>query len=422
MKSIRQSQLFTKTRREAPKDEVSKNAELLIRAGFVHKDMTGVYSYLPLGLKVLKKIEEIIRKNMDAVGGQEMFLATLQSKELWEKTNRWDDKVVDNWFKTELKNGNELGLGLSHEEPLTNLMREYIRSSKDLPKLAYQFQNKFRNELRAKSGLMRGREFLMKDLYSFSKDEEQHLVIYEQVKQAYTNIYKEVGLGDNTFLTFASGGIFAPFSHEFQTLTDAGEDLIYLSREKGIAINKEVLNDEVLKTFNIERDELEEVKGVEVGNIFSLGTRFSSALELVYANEEGKRIPVIMGCYGIGLGRLMGAIVEVLADEKGIKWPKNVSPFHVHLLNLDTKNELINEWANNFFDGLTQAGVEVLYDDRDVRPGEKFNDADLIGIPLQVIIGARSFETGSVEIKNRLTGDSEAMAIDKIVDYVMNVI
>ena len=280
MRFMRQSKLFTKTRKEAPKDEVSKNAELLIRAGFVHKDMAGIYSMLPMGLRVTNKISDIIRSEMDAIGGVEVQSASLQKKETWEATNRWDDDVVDNWFKTSLKNGTELGLAFTHEEPMTVMMAEYINSYKDLPAYPYDIMTVFRNETRAKSGLMRGREFYWKALYSFSKDEEEHNVFYEKSKVAYKNIFEKVGLGDVTYLTFASGGSFSKYSHEFQTLSEAGEDIIYIDEKKGIAINKEVLNDEVLADIGVNREDLVEKKAIETGNIFSLGYKFSEPLGL----------------------------------------------------------------------------------------------------------------------------------------------
>lgn len=272
---MRQSFLFTKTRKEAPKDEVSKNAQLLIRAGYIHKEMAGVYSYLPLGLRVGEKIAAIIREEMNALGGQEVGLSILQNKELWQKTDRWDDTKVDNWFKTTLKAGGEAGLSFTNEEPLANAMREYIQSYKDLPKYVYQINLKFRNEQRAKSGILRGREFLMKDMYSFHINQEDLNKYYEQVALAYQRIFVRVGIGEKTYKTFASGGVFSKYSHEFQTLCSAGEDTIYVSEKKRVAVNKEVLNDEVLSDLGLSQNELEEQKAVEVGNIFKLGTRFS---------------------------------------------------------------------------------------------------------------------------------------------------
>ncbi len=373
-----QSKLFTKTRKEAPKDEVSKNADLLIRAGYIHKEMAGVYSYLPLGLRTLNKIINIIREEMNAIDGQEISMTALQEKALWEKTNRWSDEVVDVWFKTKLKNDTELGLGTTHEEPITRLMKDFVSSYRDLPFLAYQFQTKFRNEVRAKSGIMRAREFIMKDLYTFSKDKEQHEVVYEKAKQAYVKIFKRLGLGDITYVTFASGGIFSKFSEEFQTVSEAGEDLIYIDEKTGRAFNKEVLLPEILAEFGLKKEDLVEKKSIEVGNIFTLGTRFSDALELFYLDDKGEKQSVFMGSYGIGPGRSMGAIVEALGDEKGIVWPKEVAPFSLHLIALNTEDASVKAYADELYRKLNDAGVEVLYDDRDLRAGEKFADSDLI--------------------------------------------
>ncbi|MCX6738543.1 MAG: His/Gly/Thr/Pro-type tRNA ligase C-terminal domain-containing protein [Candidatus Parcubacteria bacterium] len=410
---MKQSQLFTKTRKEAPKDEVSKNAELLIRAGYVHKEMAGVYSYLPLGLRVLNKIENIIREEMDAIGGQEVSMTALQDRMLWEKTDRWDDTKVDNWFKTKLKNGNEVGLGFTHEEAITNIMTNHISSYKDLPIYAYQIQTKFRNETRAKSGIMRGREFSMKDLYSFSATQEDLDVFYELAKQAYKNIFNRAGIGEITFVTFASGGVFSKYSHEFQTLSDAGEDTIYLSREKGIAVNKEVLNDEVLNDLGLTRDELEEVHSIETGNIFKLGTRFSTPIGLNYKDEKGEQKPVIMGSYGIGPGRLMGTIVESFADEKGIVWPESVTPFKVHLIDLREK-----EASDNMYKKLTDAGIEVLYDDRDQSAGEKFGGSDLLGMPYRVVVSSKTLTSGKFEVKIRNTGEVLMLDEEELLNYL----
>jgi prolyl-tRNA synthetase len=414
---MRQSQLFTKTRREAPKDEVSKNAQLLIRGGFVHKEMAGVYAYLPLGLRVVNKIVNIIREEMNAIGGQELELTALQDKTNWSKSNRWDDAIVDNWFKTKLKNGAELGLGFTHEEPLTAIMKDHIRSFRDLPVFAYQFQTKFRNEARAKSGIMRCREFLMKDLYSFCKDKKEQEAYYEVAKGAYVKIFDRLGLGDRTYVTFASGGSFSKYSHEFQTLTDAGEDTIYISEAKKIAINKEVLNDETLKELGLKKSDLKEVKAVEVGNIFNLGTRFSDALGLVYKDESGKSQPVFMGSYGIGPGRVMGTIVESFADDKGIVWPEAVAPFSIHLIALLNDSGSVKAAADKIYEDLIKKGVEVLYDDRDETAGTKFSDSDLIGIPTRWVISEKTLatkidgSTGAIEVKDRKTGKVEMRGV-----------
>lgn len=401
---MRQSKLFTKTRREAPSDEVAKNAQLLVRAGYIHKEMAGVYSYLPLGLRTLNRIVQIIREEMNAIGGQELVLTALQDKELWSRTDRWDDDKVDNWFKTTFKSGGETGLAITHEEPLTRIMTEHISSYRDLPVAAYQFQNKFRNELRAKSGIMRGKEFMMKDLYSFSKDEAEHKAFYDQARAAYVKVFERMGIGERTYVTFASGGIFSEFSEEFQTVSEAGEDTIYIDEDKRIAVNKEVCTDETLSKLGLERGKLVEKKAIEAGNIFNLGTRFSESLGLSYKDAEGKSIPVVMGSYGIGPTRLMGIIVETLADDKGLVWPENVAPFKIHLVSLGKSGDGISKTADALYDDLVKTGAEVLYDDRDCSVGQKFADSDLIGIPTRIVVGKDAVATGEFEVVSRATG------------------
>lgn len=416
---MKQSQLFTKTKKESPADEVSLNAELLIKAGFINKEMAGVYSYLPLGLRVIKNIENIIREEMNAIGGQEVVLSSLQEKNTWEPTNQWDDSQVDVWFKTKLKNDTELGLAVTHEAAITKMMKGFINSYRDLPKFVYQFQTKFRNEIRAKSGIMRVREFVMKDLYSFCINEEEHNIFYEKSKEAYKNIFRRSGIGHLTYFTFASGGMFSKFSHEFQTITSSGEDIIYIDENKGIAINKEVYNDEVIESLGLSKDALVEKKSVEVGNIFTLGTRFSDALGLKYKTENGEEKSVFMGSYGIGPGRLMGTIVEALSDDKGIIWPESVAPFKVHLLSLGKDNETEKE-ALNLYEELLSKNIEVLYDDRsDVSAGEKFADADLIGIPYRVVVSKRSLSDGGFEIKKRTEEKGKIMKIDELFDFLL---
>ncbi len=398
---MKQSLLFTKTQRESPSDEVSLNAELLIKAGYVYKEMSGVYSFLPLGLRVLKKIEGIIREEMNRIGGTEMKTSIFQSKDVWDKTGRWDDSVVDIWFKTKLKNGGDLGLSFTNEEAYANILKQHINSYKDLPAYPYDFKEIFRNEARSKSGILRGREFFWKALYSFSKDEEEHNVFYEKAKEAYKNIFKKVGIGHLTYLTFASGGTFSKYSHEFQTLTGAGEDTIYLDENRGLAINKEIYDEEELKFLGLKKEDLIEKKSIEVGNIFSLGTKFTEPFNLTYKDKDGREKLVIMGSYGIGLGRLMGTVVEVLSDDKGIIWPESIAPFKIHLLSLG-KDEKVLQEAENLYKELTQKGIEVLYDDReDVSAGEKFADSDLMGIPFRVIISNRTVTEGGYELKKR---------------------
>lgn len=414
---MRQSKLFTKTRREAPKDEVSKNAQLLIRAGYVHKEMAGVYDLLPLGLRTFNKVVGVIREEMDKIGGVEMHLSALQDKEVWEKTDRWSDEKVDSWFKTSLKNGTELGLGFTHEEPMTSLMRDHISSYKDLPLYPYQFQTKFRNETRAKSGLMRTREFVMKDLYSFSKNEEEHIKFYDKAADAYKAVFERVGLGQKTFMTYASGGSFSKYSHEFQTESEAGEDIIYVDDKKMVAINKEIYDEPgVFEALGVTKEDLREAKSIEVGNIFTLGLRFSEALGLTYKNDAGVDVPVFMGSYGIGPARLMATVAELMSDDKGLVWPEAVAPFAVHLVSLANGNADVVAEADELYRELSEAGVEVLYDDTDRRAGEKFADSDLIGIPLRVVVSEKTLAAGKFECVERSGGTTQHKSLSELIE------
>jgi prolyl-tRNA synthetase len=401
---MRSSQLFTRTSKTIPADETSRNAQLLIQAGFVHKEMAGVYAFLPLGKRVLDNIVQIIREEMNAIGGQEVSLTALQNKDVWEASGRWSDEVIDVWFRTKLANGSELGLAPTHEEPLTNLMKQFVSSYNDLPAQPYQFQTKFRNELRSKSGLMRGREFLMKDLYSFNTNKQMHEAFYELAAEAYKKVFERLGIGDITYKTFASGGSFSKYSHEFQTLSPVGEDTIYVHEGKGIAINQEVYNDEVLADLGVTKDELVEKTAVEVGNIFTLGTKFSEALDLKFTAQDGSVQPVFMGSYGIGPSRLMGLLAEHFADARGLVWPAAVAPMQVYLARLGDNPEVVTQ-ADELYELLMSKGCEVLYDDRDARPGAKFADADLLGLPWRVVISDKTVAAGTYEVKSRTEVD-----------------
>lgn len=411
---MKHSQLFTKSSKNSPADETAKNAQLLIKAGFVQKEMAGVYSYLPLGIKVIENIKEIVRKEMNAIGGQELLMSTLQPKDNWAITDRWDDKKVDIWFKSSLKNGTDVGFGWSHEEPITLMMRNHINSYKDLPVYVYQFQTKFRNELRAKSGLMRGREFIMKDMYSYCLSEEAHQKFYDIATQAYMRVFATVGLGDYTFVTFASGGAFTQFSHEFQTVTDSGEDTIYLHRDKKIAINKEVLNDEVMTQLDVQRDQLEEVKASEVGNIFSFGSTKSEQLDLYFVDKDDNKKPVILGSYGIGVSRLMGVIAEHFADDKGLVWPENIAPFRVYLVQIGDSKEVKN-CAQDLYDLLNKQNISVLWDDRDERPGVKFADADLYGLPNRIVVSQTTLKSRQYELKKRTSTEVQLLNKESLI-------
>ncbi len=560
------SKLFTKTRKEVPADEVSRNAQLLIQAGFVHKEMAGVYVYLPLGKRVLDNISRVIREEMNKVEGQEVQMSVLQPKELWEKTDRWDDKKVDNWFKTKLTSGTELGVGLTHEEPVVDVLKDYVSSYKDLPLSVYQIQTKFRNELRAKSGLLRGREFTMKDMYSFARNQEEHDEIYERVAGAYHKVYERLGLGDVTFRVKADGGIFTErYSDEFQTITDAGEDTLYhipgtdeyfneevvpaqasplddseeekpyqevegkgligveplakflkipvekttktmlfvtdkgdvvaaavrggydiseiklrkvlgaqhltladeatVKRVTGAEIGyagliglpkevKTVVDESCANRTNFEMganktnyhsnnvnwgrdlpvpDKFHDIKtakpgdmdpgsgqvydtfrAVEVGNIFPLETKYTDALDLYYSDESGQQQSIIMGCYGIGISRLVGTIAEKFADEKGLVWPANIAPAQVYLVRIGDKKEVV-KLADDLYHSLQDKNIEVLYDDRDVRPGEKFADADLMGIPYRIVVSEKTLAEGKVELKERTKSDTRLITKEEAI-------
>ena len=566
---MRRTELFTKTSKTSPSGEVSKNAQLLIRAGFIAKEMAGVYAFLPLGLKVVENIKSIVREEMNKIGSKELLMTNLQRKEVWEKTNRWNDNIVDIWFKTKLKDDTEVGLGWSHEEPIVNMMRQFIRSYKDLPVSVYQFQNKMRNELRAKSGIMRGREFVMKDMYSFHATKEDLEEYYHKVMEAYKQCYRRLGVGDDTYVTFASGGAFTKFSHEFQTVCDAGEDDIYIVPSMNIAYNAEIapvkasanpvaneslkqleilddesvigaeslikaldipitsstksmfydtdrglilavvradytINEDKLKTVanvewlklgsadsvedatgaklgfsglynlpmgpdirlivddscrdmvnfetganktgqhaynvNLERDvpmpdQFFDIKLVrdgdispetgepyirkrtaEVGNIFNFGSQKTDEMELYYTDSKGEQKSIFLGSYGIGITRIMGVIAEKLSDEKGLVWPVDIAPAKVYLVSIGSRDAI--KEADRLYELMKIKGIEVIYDDRDVRPGEKFTDGELMGIPHMVTVSDRLVKTGNFEHKLRSTGEVSLLTQDELFDTI----
>lgn len=406
---MRLTQNFTKTKKQIPADETARNAQLLIQAGFIHKEMAGVYAFTPLGIRVLENIKQIVREEMNSVGGQEVQMTVLQPQELFEKTDRWDDKKVDNWFKTKLVNGTELGMGLTHEEPIVDMLADYVSSYKDLPLLIYQIQGKFRNELRAQAGLLRGREFVMKDMYSFARTQKEHEEIYENVAAAYTRVYDRLGIGDITYRTYADGGIFTSrFSDEYQMLSDIGEDTIYIDEADKVAVNKEVINDERLAKTGVDKAKLQERRAIEVGNIFPLESKYTDALGVFYSDADGRQQKIIAGCYGIGVSRLVGALAEHFADDKGLVWPESVAPARVYIARLGGEVEVIKA-ADELYQDLTDQGIETLYDDRDARPGEKFADADLMGIPHRVVVSAKTVAEEKFEYKKRTENESRLL-------------
>ena len=415
---MRQSKLFTKTRREAPKDEVAKNAQLLIRAGYIHKEMAGVYSYLPLGLRVLKKIENVIREEMNAIGGQETALATLHPSENWKKTGGWDG--VDVLFKIQSRTEKEYALGQSEEEIVTPIAQEYASSYKDLPVAIYQIGQKYRDELRAKSGIMRGREFGMKDMYSFHETQEDFDRFYEIAKKAYFKVFARCGL--TAKVTEASGGAFSEkLSYEFMVLTDAGEDdIIYCSECAhcaNVGVSKAAEGDMCPKCG---KGKLAKARAAEGGNVFDLGVKYPKAFDFTYKDKNGEAKSPIVGCYGIGTTRLMGTIVEVLSDEKGIVWPKVVAPFSAHLIAISGSNTDVGAEADRLYELLCENGIEVLYDDRDLRAGEKFADADLIGIPVRVVISEKTISEGGFEVSSRTNGETAMVPDSDIVERLRN--
>lgn len=397
---MRYSKLFPKTIKEAPSDEVAVNAKLLLRAGFIRREVAGVYNFLPLGLRVIDKISNIIREEMNATGAQELKLAALQNKESWKTTNRWDS--FDALFKLTSRYDNEYGLGPTHEEVIVPLVKQCISSYRDLPLSLYQIQSKFRDEARAKSGILRGREFLMKDLYSFHTDEKDFDTYYETMKKTYMKVFERVGL--KAIETQASGGAFSDMSHEYQVLTDAGEDEIIYCPGGDFSANTEVSPVKEGKQCDLGHGALEKAKTIEVGNIFPLGTKFSDAFDVTYKDSNGESKKVIMGCYGIGITRLMGTIVEVHHDEKGIIWPEGVAPYAVHLVGLSDDAEAV-------YKALQDANVEVLYDDRDYQAGQKFADADLLGIPVRLVVSKKT--EGKVEWKRRDGDKVELLSIEE---------
>lgn len=397
----RQGLLGTRTRKEISQDEVAKNARLLTRAGYIHKHMAGVYEFLPLGFRSFSRIMNIIRDEMNMLGAHEVLMPSLQNPDLWKTSGRWGIDEV--WFKSEISVGGEVGFGWTHEEDVTAMMSHHISSHKDLPVYLYQMQTKFRSEKRAKSGILRTREFVMKDLYSFCRDEKEHEIFYNACAEAYITIFKKCGIGTHTYKTFASGGDFSEFSHEFQTVCDAGEDIVYVHKKENIAINREVYTDEVLSGLGYLKDDFFEHKAVEVGNIFSLGTKYSEAFNLSFDDREGVSRPVVMGSYGIGPARLLGVIVELYGSENGMILPRSIAPYDVHIIQIEEKSEMVQKMTKEMCNVCVAQGLQVLVDDRSTSTGEKFVEADLIGIADRFIVSERSIASGGVEYKERHT-------------------
>jgi prolyl-tRNA synthetase len=427
---MRQSQLFNKTLKKIAKEREAISNQLLLRGGFIDQTTAGVFTFLPLGFKVLKKIENIIRKKMEEspINGQEILMPVLHPKENWQKTGRWEN--LDILFKLKGSGGKEYALGPTHEEIISPLAKKFVFSYKDLPIYLFQIQTKFRDELRVKSGLMRTREFLMKDLYSFHTSEKDLDNYYEKVANAYQDIFQECGIYKPnskeriTYQTWASGGTFSKYSHEFQTITESGEDTIYICKKCYSAINKDIKNEiKICPNKPCDSRDFEERRSIEVANIFKLGTKYSLPFDLKFRDKDGKEKPVLMGCYGMGLGRLMAAIVEIHHDERGIIWPEEVAPFQVHLIEIINKEEKnakkVKKTAEGIYQNLQKSKIEVLYDDREEKTaGEKLVEADLIGIPIRIVASARTLLKDSIEIKKRNEKIVELIKINKLVKFL----
>ena len=411
---MRLSQSFAKPLRQAPAGADAVNAALLIRGGFIDQLAAGIYSFLPLGWRVLRKVEQIIREEMDAIGGQEMEMPALHPPAPWEASGRWTDKEVRSvMYQFEDQSGKPYGLGFTHEEIIAAIGKQHIQSHKDLPLAVYQIQTKFRNEPRAKSGLLRGREFLMKDLYSFHQSEDDLDEYYEKVKAAYLKIYERLGL--DAWVVEASGGVFTEFSHEFQVFSEAGEDTVYYTEDRKFAQNAEIFKGKA--GDKKDGQVIKEGNAIEVGNIFKLGTRFPEAAKVNYLDADGKRQTPIMASYGLGPSRVMGTIVEVSHDGNGIIWPESIAPYQVHLLNLGGDDD-VKSAAEKLYDDLRAADIEVLYDDREESAGVKFNDADLIGIPNRVTVSHKTFDQQSAELKRRDSEQTELVGLKDIVKHL----
>lgn len=411
---MRQSQFFVKTSKNAPRDEIAANAKLLIRGGFIRKMSAGVYAYLPLALRVLNKINSVVREEINAIGAEEMLMPALIAREYWQKSKRWHTGIA---YEFVSPFGDEFGLGWTHEEVVTAIATHYINSYQDLPKGVYQIQTKFRAEPRAKNGLLRSREFIMKDLYSFHPDKESLDKYYQDVMKAYKRIFSRLSL--DAKITEAGGGAFTDeYTHEFQVLAEIGEDTIFYCDKCDFAQNKEIAHvQEGNRCPNCE-GEIKMSRGIEVGNVFKLGTRYSESFNLKYKDAEGNSKPVVMGSYGIGITRTLAALVEVHHDDRGIVWPEESAPYQAHLIeiggdSLTSAGAKVKSRAESLYKKLCEAGVEILYDDRKISPGEKLADADLIGIPWRLIVSEKTMD--KVEIKKRSEKSAQLISVSELV-------
>lgn len=411
---MRQSQLFLRTKKEATKEAVAASHQYLLRGDFIEQTISGVYRFLPLGFRVLKNIEEIIRQEMLKLGAQELLLPALQDKSLWLETNRWET-IDPPLFKFKDRHEKDLALGPTDEEEIVDIVRKRIKSYQDLPFSLFQIQDKFRNEMRSQGGLLRTREFLMKDLYSFHTDEKDALNFYEKVRKAYFNIFKRCGLAA-ICVEASSGTIGGELSNEFMVLSESGEDKVLICEKCGYGANVEKVG-EIKKCPKCECDLIQKT-AIEIGHIFYLGTKYSKVMGANFQDKEGKIKPILMGCYGIGLPRLMATIVEISHDENGTIWPKEVAPFDFHLIQIDDKQK-VKKASEDIYNNLEKEGIKILYDDREKSAGEKFVDSDLIGIPQRLVVSEKTLEKDSIEIKKRGEKTTKLVKIKSLHSYIV---
>ena len=412
---MKQSNFFVKTKKEISKDISAISHKYLVRGDFIEQSISGVYRFLPLGFRVLKKIEKIIREEIIKLGSQEVLLPTLQDKKLWLETDRWDH-MDPPLFKLKDRHDREIALGSTHEEEMVDIARKRAGSYQDLPFSLFQIQNKFRNEMRATGGLLRTREFIMKDLYSFHSNKEDLVDFYDKTKESYFKIFKRCGV-KTVSVEADSGTIGGKLSHEFMVLSDAGEDDILICQKCGYGANIE-------KIGNISKcpacgGSLDKRKSIEVGHVFYLGTKYSGVMNANYRDKDGKEKPILMGCYGIGLSRLMAVAIELNHDDNGIIWPEEISPFDVHLIRIESDGK-VKETADKIYEE-TRGGqkIEVLYDDRENKSaGEKFTDCDLIGIPIRIVVSEKTLEKNCVEIKKRGEKNVKLIKINELKEFL----
>lgn len=412
---MKQSMMFIPTLRENPKDAEALSHKLMLRGGYIKQTAAGVYTYLPLSYRIIKKIESIVREEMDALECSELLMPALQPSDLWKESGRWDAYGPE-LMRLNDRNNRDFCLGPTHEEVITFVVREYLNSYKKMPLALYQIQTKFRDEMRPRFGLMRGREFIMKDLYTFHTNDKDLDKWYDGIRDAYFRIFDRCGLKTRLVVS-DTGQMGGKESAEFMVLSEVGEDTIVYSDESDFAANYEVFELDEGAPSPDGKGKIKHAKGIEVGNIFKLGTRYSSTMNAFFIDEKQKKLPIIMGCYGLGISRVLMAVIEQYSDGNKVVWPKELTPFDVHIIPVNTKNEDQVNAANKIYKELKEAGFDCLIDDRNERAGVKFNDSDLIGIPNRIIVG-KGINEGKVEFVDHSTGVKEELLLEDVIKRI----